>query len=279
MNIGDTLKRNNFEFSKAYGQNFITDENLLAAIAKDAGVTKDDTVIEIGAGAGTLTRALSKAAERVTAFEIDRTLKPVLDETLRDCTNTEVIFKDIMATDITEVESIAGKDYKVVANLPYYITTPIIFSFLENATRLKSMTLMVQKEVAERMTATEKKGDYGALSVAVQLYSDAKIVRIVGRDNFYPVPNVDSAIVRLDIKPRNENIDYIMLRRVIKAGFTMKRKTLVNNLMAGFAFNRETAEKVLSKCGFDLKIRADALYPQGFVVLAETIKEFLKNKH
>ena len=167
MDILSTLKKHGFSFSKKYGQNFITDGNLLDAIADDASVTSEDTVLEIGAGAGTLTGALARKAKRVIAFEIDRSLESVLDETLAPYDNVEVIMDDVTKWTDEEIDDLVGGEYKVVANLPYYITTPLLFMFLERKRRPTSITVMVQKEVAERICATEKKGDYGALSVSV----------------------------------------------------------------------------------------------------------------
>lgn len=261
-----------FRFKKALGQNFLTDENLLNAIAADAGVDGADTVVEVGPGAGGLTRALSRRAGRVIAYELDTSLAPVLEKTLSDCDNTEVVYKDILKESPDDLKARAGGRFKVVANLPYYLTTPVLFYFLENFSgELISLTVMVQKEVAERMTATAKKGDYGALSAAVAVRSEAKITRQVGRQCFTPPPNVDSAVVRLDLKEVAADVDLRKVSRVIRAGFAMKRKTLVNNLIAGFALKRDAAEGILRAAGIDLAARAETVPPEGFITLSKLL--------
>ena len=168
-NIADILKDKNFVFNKQFGQNFITDNNLLDAIVADSGVTADDVVVEIGTGAGTLTKAIAKVAKKVISFEIDRNLKDVLDVTLSGVENVQVVFRDIMKVTDNELKEIVGEQYKVVANLPYYITTPIIMRFLEGDFKPQSLTIMIQKEVAERLTAKAGTADYGAITAAVEL--------------------------------------------------------------------------------------------------------------
>ena len=178
-NIADILKDKNFVFNKQFGQNFITDNNLLDAIVADSGVTANDVVVEIGTGAGTLTKAIAKVAKKVISFEIDRNLKDVLDVTLSGLENVQVVFRDIMKVTDKELKEIVGEQYKVVANLPYYITTPIIMRFLEGDFRPQSLTIMIQKEVAERLTAKAGTADYGAITAAVELYANTKITRIM----------------------------------------------------------------------------------------------------
>ena len=271
MDIPALLKKHGFSFSKKYGQNFITDYNLLRAIVSDAGVTRDDTALEIGAGAGTLTRALAESAGRVVAFEIDPSLSPVLDESLAGLNNVEVIMDDVTKWTDAELDDLTGSDYKVVANLPYYITTPLLFTFLERENKPSSVTVMVQKEVAERICATPEKGDYGALSVAVALRGKANITRIVKRDCFTPAPNVDSAVIRIDLDPAAPT-DRSLYELVAKS-FAMKRKTLVNNLSAGYAIPKPFAAELLVSLGFSPTVRAEQLAPSDFIRLDKAIKE------
>lgn len=271
MDVLKTLKKEGFVFSKKYGQNFITDETLLQGIVDDAGVTKSDTVVEIGAGAGTLTRAIAEKAGRVIAFEIDRSLEPVLNSTLEDLDNVEVIYDDVTKWTEAEFDALTAGEYKVVANLPYYITTPLLFMLLDRKKPPVSLTVMVQKEVAERICATEKKGDYGALSVSVGVRADAVITRIVGREKFTPPPNVDSAVVRIDVRGETGAENDKTLFSLIRVAFAMKRKTLVNNLSAGYGMNKESAAKLLESIGFDPRVRAEELSITKFVELADEI--------
>ena len=269
--IKQLSRKYGFKFDKKYGQNFITDYNLLRAIVSDAGVTRDDTALEIGAGAGTLTRALAESAGRVVAFEIDPSLSPVLDESLAGLNNVEVIMDDVTKWTDSELDDLTGSDYKVVANLPYYITTPLLFTFLERENKPSSVTVMVQKEVAERICATPEKGDYGALSVAVALRGKASITRIVKRDCFTPAPNVDSAVIRIDLDPAAPT-DRSLYELVAKS-FAMKRKTLVNNLSAGYAIPKPFAAELLVSLGFSPTVRAEQLAPSDFIRLDKAIKE------
>lgn len=271
MDILGELKKEGFTFSKKYGQNFITDESLLDEIAADAGLDENDVVLEIGAGAGTLTRALAKRAGKVIAFEIDRSLETTLDKTLSGLDNVEVIFDDITKWTVEELDALVGKNYKVAANLPYYITTPLLFMFLDRTNPPSSVTVMVQKEVAERICATERKGDYGALSVSVAVRAEAEITRIVTRDKFTPPPNVDSAVVRMDLRGKTDAKDDETLFALIKKAFAMKRKTLVNNLSAGFGVTKSAVEQWLSVIGVGALARAEELSPTQFVELADVI--------
>ena len=196
--MNDLLKKYDFKFNKSFGQNFIFDTNLLRAIASDADIDKSTQVLEIGTGAGTLTKILSDMAKSVVSYEVDKNLKPVIEENLFGVTNVQVKFGDILEQSINSIEQNFSGEYKMVANLPYYITTPIIFKFLEQSTNLKTMVIMVQKEVAERLCASEGSANYGAITASIKLWGNAKITRIVKRNMFVPAPNVDSAIVRID---------------------------------------------------------------------------------
>ena len=254
-------------FNKKYGQNFITDKNLLAAIAEDAGVTKEDTVVEIGAGAGTLTRALADKAKNVIAFEIDETLRPVLSQTLLGRENVRVIFEDFMKNS----EPLPAR-FKVVANLPYYVTTPIVMRLLEGDEIPESVTVMVQKEVAERLTAKPGTAEYGAITASMELVADAKITRIVGRQNFMPPPNVDSAVVRLDLKDKGYQKEEIAeARKLIRAAFNMRRKTL-NNAIAGICGGKENAAALIAKAGFPSNVRGERLSAEDYIKLARALR-------
>ena len=271
MDILRNLKNSGFTFSKKYGQNFITDEKLLSDIADDAALTRDDVVLEVGAGAGTLTRALAERAGKVIAFEIDRSLEPTLSHTLRDYDNITVIYDDVTQYSEEELDALTGGRYKVVANLPYYITTPLLFMFLDRVNTPVSLTVMVQKEVAERICANEKKGDYGALSVSVAVRADAEITRIVPREKFTPAPNVDSAVVRIVLRGATGAKDDGTLYGLIKKAFAMKRKTLVNNLSAGYAISKSEAESWLTEVGIKPSARAEELSAAQFVILSDLI--------
>lgn len=271
MDILRNLKNSGFTFSKKYGQNFITDEKLLSDIADDAALARDDVVLEVGAGAGTLTRALAERAGKVIAFEIDRSLEPTLSHTLRDYDNVTVIYDDVTQYSEEELDALTGGRYKVVANLPYYITTPLLFMFLDRVNTPVSLTVMVQKEVAERICANEKKGDYGALSVSVAVRADAEITRIVPREKFTPAPNVDSAVVRIVLRGATGAKDDGTLYGLIKKAFAMKRKTLVNNLSAGYAISKSEAESWLTEVGIKPSARAEELSAAQFVILSDLI--------
>ena len=197
--IKDIIRGVDFHFNKALGQNFITDANLLDAIVADSGITSDDTVVEIGTGAGTLTRAIAKVAKKVYSFEVDRNLQPVLALSLQGVDNAEVIFRDVLKMKDDELKSVVGDSFKVVANLPYYITTPLAMRFIESSLDVKSVTIMVQKEVALRFVAKPNTADYSAITLAIEMAGNAQITRNVSRNMFFPSPNVDSAVVRIDI--------------------------------------------------------------------------------
>ena len=250
-------------FNKKYGQNFITDKNLLAAIAEDAGVTKEDTVVEIGAGAGTLTAALSDRAKQVIAYEIDENLRPVLAGTLDGRENVRVVFEDFLK----KSESLP-RPFKVVANLPYYVTTPIVMRLLEGEERPESVTVMVQKEVAERLTAPAGTAEYGAITVSLSLVADAEITRIVGRQCFMPPPNVDSAVVKITLRDKGYTSEEIALaRKIVRAAFNMRRKTLSNALAPLFG-GKDGANKVVEKAGFPITVRGETLTAADYVALA-----------
>ncbi len=274
--IYQTLKRNGFSFKKQFGQNFITDKNLLLSIVALAGVEKRDTVVEIGCGAGTLTRALAESAKKVYSFEIDKSLQPVLESTLSGYENAEVIFRDFMKQDIAELESEIGA-YKVVANLPYYLTTPLIAKIIEQSKLCQSLTVMVQEEVADRLCARENTPEYGAITASIALRARAEKVKRVPRNMFFPVPDVDSAVVRLTVEDGRLPVkDVETYKKTVRAAFLSRRKTLVNNLMSVFGFSRSRAEEIVAAGGIDLKARGETLSPAKFAALSDLIYETVK---
>ena len=274
--IRDVLKKHGFTFKKSLGQNFLTDENLLDSIAEAAGIGKSDTVVEIGCGAGTLTRALSKLAGRVYAYEIDRDLRPVLAETLAGCENTEVIFRDFSKENLGELYREIG-EYTVVANLPYYVTTPIVTRLLEEDAGVRGVCVMVQQEVAERFAAKEDTPEYGAITAAIALRGTAKIVKKVGRNMFYPAPNVDSAVVKIDFTENALPVkDKDMYRKTVRCAFLNRRKTLENNLMKSFSLSRETAAEILNRAGVEEKARGETLSPKRLAALSDILCEYVK---
>lgn len=273
----DILKDNNFKFNKKFGQNFIFDTNLLSAIVSDAGVDKSTIVLEIGPGAGTLTKRLCEKAEKVVSYEIDTNLKPILEENLKDCPNSEIVFGDIMKQKTMDIEEKLGGEYVMVANLPYYITTPIIFKFLEESTKLKSITIMVQKEVAERICAKHNTENYGAITVQIGAIANARITRIVKRNMFKPAPNVDSAVVRIDFDMNKYKIDNLgLFKKVVTSAFAMRRKTLSNNIKSTFSLSVDKVSKVLEDCGFRADIRGEALSVEEFVTLSNELNKILR---
>ncbi|MBQ7227382.1 MAG: ribosomal RNA small subunit methyltransferase A [Clostridia bacterium] len=253
---------NGFKHSHSLGQNFLTDKNLLSAIVADAGVTASDTVVEVGAGQGALTRPLAETGARVIAFEIDTRLEEYLRPLEEKYPNLTVIFGDFMKS---APELISGR-FKAVANLPYYITTPVLFRFLDDE-RCDSVTVMVQKEVAERIVASPGGKDYGVLSVSCNLAGKPKITRIVGRQMFTPPPNVDSAVVHIDVEnpARSEKVS-----AVVKSAFAMRRKTLYNCLSSA-GYDKAKITSALATLGLDPSVRGERLTPEQFVKLAEMI--------
>lgn len=270
------LKKNGFSFKKQFGQNFITDEALLKSIVACADITKETSVVEVGCGAGTLTRELSAAAKQVFSFEIDKNLQPVLSETLAGCENVTVFFKDFLKVNLSEFE----KDippYSVVANLPYYITTPLVMRFIEESKKADRLIIMVQEEVAERFCAEAGTPEYGAVTAGIALRGEAKIVKRVPRTMFYPVPNVDSAVVRIDlIENRIPVKDKSLYRETVRCAFLNRRKTLENNLVNCFKLSREQAKELLKSVGADEKARGETLSPKELASLSDLIFD-LKN--
>ena len=267
MEILDILRKYSFVFKKSLGQNFLTDSLLLDAIARDAGVEKTDTVVEIGAGAGTLTRALAARASKVVAFDIDEALVPVLRESLAGVENAEVVFRDVLKCSDEELLGIIGGRFKVVANIPYYITTPLVMRFAESSLPVDSVTVTVQKEVAERLVAEAGTPEYGAISATVALRGDARITRDVPRRMFRPVPNVDSAVVRIDfVRDKFPATDVGAVSELVRQCFRMRRKTLLNNLIAA-GYGKEKARLAIERAGFPADVRGERLSAKDYVEL------------
>lgn len=278
-NTIEILQKYNFTFQKKFGQNFLIDTRVLERIIARAEITKDDMVLEIGPGIGTMTQYLCENAREVVAVEIDNSLIPILEDTLSEYNNVTVINDDILKVDINKLveEHNAGKPIKVVANLPYYITTPIIMGLFEKKVNVDSITVMVQKEVADRMKSGPGSKDYGALSLAVQYYSKPEIVANVPPNCFMPRPNVSSAVIRLKlydemaVKVENENL----LFRLIRASFNQRRKTLVNGIKNSGELNytKEQVVEALAKIGLNENIRGEALTLEQFGELSDILNE------
>ena len=267
------LQKYDFAFQKKFGQNFLIDTHVLDKIIASAEITKDDMVLEIGPGIGTMTQYLSNAAGKVIAVEIDKNLIPILEDTLDGFDNVRVINEDVLKVDIAKLaeEENGGRPIKVVANLPYYITTPIIMGLFENHVPLKSITVMVQKEVADRMQVGPGTKDYGALSLAVQYYADPYIVANVPPNCFMPRPKVGSAVIRLD---RYENPpvkvnDEKLMFKIIRASFNQRRKTLANGLKNSpeINFTKEEIEEAIESLNRGASVRGEALTLEEFAAL------------
>ena len=277
QNTIEVLQKYDFHFQKKFGQNFLIDTHVLERIVESSNITKDDFVLEIGPGIGTMTQYLCEHAGRVMAVEIDKNLLPILADTLKEYDNVTVVNEDILKLDIGKIaeEYNDGKPIKVVANLPYYITTPIIMALFESHVPLASVTVMVQKEVAERMQAGPGTKDYGALSLAVQYYSRAEITANVPPNCFMPRPKVGSAVIRLtrhEVMPV-ETKDEKLMFSIIRASFNQRRKTLANGLKNSelLHFSKEEIEAAITACGWPLTIRGEALNLQEFARLTDEL--------
>jgi len=276
MDLKKILAENNFSFKKNYGQNFLSDNSILEQIVLGAGVN-GDRVLEIGVGAGTLTRVLSEHASKVIGYEIDKTLKGVLDKTLQGKNNVEIIFADALKTPIEQIEEKIGGEYRVVANIPYYITSPLIMKFVDNATKCKSITAMIQKEVADRICAKEGTADYGSITAGINAVANTSIIVNVDKTKFYPMPKVDSAVVHIVMDKNKYQIDNLKLYRdLVRCAFSSRRKTFVNNLINTFKFSREQAEKLLTSQNLDVMCRGETLSPKQFVDLSNALNLIVK---
>lgn len=282
QNTIEILKKYNFNFQKKFGQNFLIDTHVLDKIMEAAGITKDDFVLEIGPGIGTMTQYLCENAREVVAVEIDKNLIPILSDTLSAYDNVTVINKDILKLDLNQLakERNGGRPIKVVANLPYYITTPIIMGLFESHVPLESITVMVQREVADRMQVGPGTKDYGALSLAVQYYARPEIATHVPPNCFMPRPNVGSAVIKLICheKPPVEVEDEKLMFKVIRASFNQRRKTLQNGLNNSpeIALPKEQITEVIKEAGLPAAVRGEALTLEQFAALSNCIGKRLK---
>lgn len=278
QNTIEILKKYNFVFQKKYGQNFLIDTHVLEKIIRAASIGSDDVVLEIGPGIGTLTQYLCENARQVIAVEIDDMLIPILGETLKNYDNVKIVHNDILKVDVNEIVSeYPGSSIKVVANLPYYITTPIIMGLFESGVPIDSITIMVQKEVAERMQAKPGTKDYGALTLAVQYYADAKIMANVPPNCFMPRPAVGSAVINL-VKHKEKRYDVKnedMLFRIIRASFNQRRKTLQNGLnnAANLPYTKQQIAEAIEKMGLPAAVRGEKLSLEQFVELSNILEE------
>lgn len=276
----EIIRKHNFTIQKKFGQNFLIDEHVLFKIVSAADLKKDDNVVEIGPGIGTLTQYLCEEAGFVTAVEIDKELIPILNETLKNYDNYEIINNDVLKVDLTSFVETHGncKPCKVVANLPYYITTPIIMALLESKMPIESITVMVQKEVADRMMVGPGTKDYGALSLAVQYYAEPYIVANVPQNCFVPRPNVDSAVIRLTChkNPPVTVQDEKLMFKLIRASFNQRRKTLVNGIanFSELSYTKDQVSKALISIGLSDTVRGETLGLTEFAKLADALLNF-----
>ena len=273
----EIINKYSFAFQKKFGQNFLIYSNILESIVTAADITKDDFVLEIGPGIGTMTQYLCEAARQVVAVEIDKMLIPILKDTLSEYDNVEVINQDVLKLDIKALaqEKNNGKPIKVVANLPYYITTPIIMGLFESKVPIESITIMVQKEVADRMQTGPGSKDYGALSLAVQYYADAKVQLNVSASCFMPRPNVDSAVIKLTAHEKPVvDVDETLMFKVIRASFNQRRKTLVNGLKnsSELDYTKEEIVQAIKAIGKEENIRGEKLTLEEFAALSNSLK-------
>lgn len=281
--IKEVLSRHGFHFSKSLGQNFLTAQWVPERIAAECGVDKNSCALEVGPGMGCLTNELSKQAEKVVAIELDRALFPVLEETLADCPNVEVVHGDVLKTDLSAIckEKFGDKKVYACANLPYYITTPAISALL-NSKMFSGITVMVQKEVAKRICAKAGSSDYSAFSIYVQYYADAKILFDVPAGCFVPQPKVDSAVIRLNplntpsVSVKNEKLFFA----IVRAAFNQRRKTLVNAISPAFGGKLEKADilSLMKTCNLDERIRGEKLTLEEYAALADAADDILKSK-
>ncbi len=276
----DLVKKHGFKFTKSLGQNFLIDDNIVDKIVAGAGIGPGDKIIEVGPGIGTLTREMASRAQNLMAVEIDKNLIPILEDTLGDYDNVKVVNEDIIKADIRGLidENLGGGPVKLVANLPYYITTPIIMRFLEENINVTDIVVMVQKEVAERMNAQPGGKDFGALSVAVQYYCDTEIIAKVPRHLFVPQPNVDSIVIALRVRPERKYKvdDEDLYFKVVKAAFGQRRKTLLNSISSMGNLAKDQVKEALEEAGIDPKRRGETLSLDEFAILSNVIGNKLK---
>lgn len=277
--IGELKRLFNFEFSKGLGQNFLTDKNIIDKIVSSTEATREDLIIEIGPGIGVLTYEAAQCAKKLIAIEIDRRLLPILYYTLSEFDNVEVINEDVLKVDINEIiKESKCKGVKIIGNLPYYITTPIIMYLLESHVKADSITVMMQKEVADRIKALPGSKNYGAITVAVNYYCDVEIVANVSKESFVPAPKVDSTVLKFIIKKKKdvEVINESLMFRCIKAGFGQRRKTLLNSLSTMGIASKNDLEKMFINIGIDGKRRAETLSLEEFALIANALSHQMR---
>ncbi len=270
--VKEVLANHGFRFSKSLGQNFLIDGNIVRRIVSESNITKKDNVLEIGPGMGTLTEELALNAKKVLAVEIDKALLPILDETLGEYDNVEIIHGDILDIDVEKLieEKFDKGPVKVVANLPYYVTTPIISKLIEDQLNLESITVMVQKEVAERMAAGPGSKIYGSLSVFVNFYCDTEILIRVPKTVFMPQPKIDSSVIKLNLKKDLPDLDREKLFKIVRAGFSKRRKTILNSLSSyGFDIEKDQVREILEKVNISPSERAERLSLEDFIKISE----------
>lgn len=277
MKTSDLLKKHNFKFKKRFGQNFITDLNLLERIADAGDISKEDIVLEIGPGAGTLTKVLAEKAGYVIALEIDRTLIPILEEQFKNYSNISVVNEDALKVNFDEVVKKfypEASEYKIVANLPYYITTPLLFNALERADLLSQMVVMVQKEVGQRLQASPSTKDYGALTLMANYYAQVQYMFTVSKKLFSPEPEVDSAIVKFtkhDKRPLNSSQEEVF-KKLVKASFSQRRKTLLNSIKT-LELDKERMITFLNEAGYGEKVRGEELPLEVYLEMGKYFSE------
>lgn len=273
--IKDVMTRHGFSFSKSLGQNFIIDPTVCPRIAEESGIDKNMGVIEIGSGIGVLTAELAKRAKKVVCIELDKRLLPVLEETLCDFDNITVINADVLKVDLQKIieEHFGSMKVAVCANLPYYITSPIIMMLLESHLPIESVTVMVQREAADRLCAEVGSRDAGAVTVAVNYYSEAHKLFNVSRGSFMPSPNVDSAVIKLDVRdePAVKISDEQKFFRLVKSAFGQRRKTAVNSISSGMGLSKDQVAAALERAGFDKNVRAEIFTMSDFLTLYKEI--------
>lgn len=279
--VKDILARHGFHFSKALGQNFIVNPSVCPRMAEESGIDENSGVIEIGAGIGVLTAELAKRAKKVVVIELDTKLLPILNETLKDFDNIEIINQDVLKTDLAAIieEKFKGMPVYVCANLPYYITSPVIMSLLESRLPLKAITVMVQKEAAQRLCARVGSRLSGAVTVAVDYYAEAKKLFAVSSGSFMPAPKVDSSVIRMDIRPQPENpvSDEKMFFKMVHAAFGQRRKTASNSISSGMGVPKDVVIRAIEECGFEPSVRAETMDMAQLSMLSDKIVELLRN--
>ncbi len=278
--IKEILSRHGFHFSKALGQNFIVNPSVCPRMAEESGIDENCGVIEIGAGIGVLTAELAKRAKKVVVIEIDTKLLPILDETLKDFDNIEIINQDVLKTDLAALikEKFDGMPVYVCANLPYYITSPVIMALLESRLPIEAVTVMVQREAAQRICAPVGSRLSGAVTVAVDYYAHAQKLFDVSAGSFMPAPKVDSCVIRMDIRktPEIEITDEELFFKMVHAAFGQRRKTAANSISAGSGIPKDIVLKAIEECGFEPSVRAEGLTMQELASLSEKISELMK---